>query len=156
MTQEINLSEPREKIIREISAFVGRQLIVRCRDPFLTQVDRVEFVGETIEIEGTFLAVLSDEPMLAPEILDRMLNKRLEFSATWDLVAAGHGEFYASYVSWGLFYDERLNEEISRLFGLLGPTPAFAARATPLMETWDRHHRALIESFYADMPKVHT
>ena len=41
-------------------------------------------------------------------------------------------------------------------FGLLGPTPGFATRANPLMETWDRHHRALIESYYADMPKVHT
>ena len=43
MPQEIHLTEPREKIIQEISAYAGRQLIVRSRDPFLAQIDRVAF-----------------------------------------------------------------------------------------------------------------
>ena len=142
ISQQTSLSEPREKIIREISAYAGRQLIVRSRDPFLAQVDRVEFFDNTLIISGTLLAVLAAEPMLAPDILDRMLNKRFEYSANWNLVAAGHGSFYASQVSWGLFYDERLNREVSRLHTVLGKTRAFPARVSSLLEAWQRGHRS--------------
>jgi hypothetical protein len=144
MPQEIHLSEPREKIIHEISAYAGRQLIVRSRDPFLAQIDRVEFSDNTILISGTLLAVLADVPILAPDILDRMMNKRFEFSANWDIVAAGHGSFYASQVSWGLFYDQRLNREVSRLHTVLGKTRAFPSRVSSIIEAWQRGHRSQI------------
>ena len=156
MPLEINLSEPREKIIREISAYAGRQLIVRSRDPFLAQIDQVKFFDNTILISGTLLAVLADEPMLAPDILDRILNKTFELSASWDISVAGHGSFYANYVTWGVFYDERLNAEISRIYGLHGTAPVLAERATRLIDTWYRHRNALIESYYADVPKRRT
>jgi len=45
--------------IHRFSAYAGRQLIVRNRDPFLAQIDRVKFFDNTILISGTLLAVVA-------------------------------------------------------------------------------------------------
>lgn len=140
------IGQTRDELTRCLTAYVGRHIIVRSRDPFLAQIDTLTCDDQGVSVSGTLLCVLDERPMLSPEILARMINKPFSYSASWDMISADRGSFFATYVTWGLFYNETLNTEISRRYSLQGSTPKFTTEATELIAVWQSHRETQPQS----------
>lgn len=132
----------RDELVRSLTAYVGRHLIVRSRDPFLAQIDTLTCTDQGVSVSGTLLCVLNDRPLLSREILAGMINRRFRYAASWDMISADRGSFFARYATWGFFYDQALNDEISRRYSLHGATPEFTAEAANLIDTWRNEREA--------------
>ncbi len=132
--------DSREEIVRRVSAYEGRRVIVRSRDFFWAQIDRVD-CARGIAVEWTMLAVLADPPMMRLDYVAKMIGRRFSYAASWDIILPGRGRFFATYASWGIIYDEGLNDEIEERFQLMGPHGDFGAWAEGRIAAWERVNR---------------
>ncbi len=110
-TPEQPPSDSREEMVRRVSAYEARRVIVRSRDVFWAKINRVD-CAKGIAVEGTMLSVLADPPMMRPEYVAKMIGRSFSYAASWDIILLGRGRFFATYASWGLIHDEGLNREI--------------------------------------------
>lgn len=124
-----------EELVKRLVAYQGRLLVVRSRDFFLAKIENVDCT-DGVAISGRFVALLSHKPMLPIDSLRKMMGQEFSYSATWSMISFSRGEMFASYVTWGLLFDETLNREIAERFSAGGRDVDFTEWADRHIHAW--------------------